>query len=165
MRLFRRKSSMWRKAMHARRELWRDTPVGPERLRLLVDWARIRVVPMSTPSLQRARREFNRSKDEWRGHADAGACACCGRLGPRVWHHLVQLQYGGNNSPNNVVKVCPPCHAVIHPHLPMTSDEPITAAVGGNVKLMPRLIRTKRNTQIDIGALDNPPRASRPTMT
>lgn len=115
-------------AQRERREMWRATPVGPERLRLLVEWAHVVVVCMTSRGLARRRVEFNASKDVWRGHAGYGVCASCGRQGERNWHHIVQLQNGGTNSPNNLVKVCRPCHAVIHPHMPMTEEDPIVAA-------------------------------------
>jgi hypothetical protein len=124
-----RKMKKLRAAQRERRALWLATPVGPERLRLLVEWARISITEMSTRGLAERRRAFNASKDEWRGDANEGLCAACGRHGRRVWHHIVQLQNGGSNSPKNLVKVCWPCHAVIHPFLPMTETDPITAAV------------------------------------
>lgn len=125
-----RKQKKLRSAQRDRRALWKATPVGPSRLRLLVDWAHVNVTEMSVRGLIDRRRAFNASKDEWRGHAGDGTCAACGRFGARAWHHIVQLQYGGTNSPKNLVRVCRPCHAVIHPHMPMTAEDPITAAAG-----------------------------------
>jgi 5-methylcytosine-specific restriction endonuclease McrA len=122
-----RKQKKMRAAQRERNAIWRSTPVGPERLRLLVEWAHIGITEMSTRGLIERRQAFNASKDVWRGHAGIGWCGACGREGKRVWHHIVQLQLGGTNSPKNLVKVCWPCHAVIHPHLPMTAEDPITA--------------------------------------
>lgn len=123
-----RKLKKLRAAQRERDALWKATPVGPERLRLLVEWAHVSIIERSAHGLSAVRRAFNASKDEWRGHAGAGRCGACGRIGFRVWHHIVQLQHGGTNSPKNLVRVCLPCHAVIHPHLPMTEADPITAA-------------------------------------
>lgn len=127
-----RKMKKMRAAQRERVALWKATPVGPERLRLLVDWAHIIVTELSLRGLAERRRAFNASKDEWRGDAGEGTCAACGRIGRRLWHHIVQLRNGGTNSPKNLVRVCWPCHAVIHPHLPMTEADPITAASGGS---------------------------------
>lgn len=122
-----RKLKKIRAAQRERHAQWRVTPFGPERLRLLVEWAHVIVAERSARNLSIARRAFNASK-EWRGDAGTGMCGACGRTGERAWHHIVQLQYGGTNSPKNLVKVCRPCHAVIHPHIPMTEEDPITAA-------------------------------------
>jgi 5-methylcytosine-specific restriction endonuclease McrA len=124
-----RKLKKYRAAQRERRAIWKATPVGPDRLGLLVEWARVTVRARSDAELSMIRRGFNASKDEWRGHAGVGLCHACGRDGSRVWHHIVQLQNGGTNSPNNLVKVCQPCHAVIHPFMPMTEEDPITASV------------------------------------
>lgn len=146
MRLSLRKRKLWRSGLKARRQQWRDTPVGPVRLGLLVQWATIKIRISSDVTLRRARLSFNASKDEWRGDAGEGPCSACGRVGPRVWHHIVQLQYGGNNSPNNVVKICPPCHAVIHPHLTMPTTAPIVAAMQKTSLPPPRLVRVRQQT-------------------
>jgi hypothetical protein len=122
-----RKLKKLRAAQRERTARWKATSVGPERLGLLVEWAHVIITEMSARGLADRRRAFNASKDEWRGDAGEGWCAACGQRGPRVWHHIVQLQYGGTNSPKNLVRVCRPCHAVIHPHLPMTEEDPITA--------------------------------------
>jgi 5-methylcytosine-specific restriction endonuclease McrA len=123
-----RKLKKHRAAQRSRHAEWKATPYGPDRLRLLVEWARVSLRGRSASDLSVIRRAFNASKDQWRGHAGVGKCHACERIGDRVWHHIVQLQNGGSNSPKNLVKVCLPCHAVIHPFLPMTDEDPITAA-------------------------------------
>lgn len=123
-----RKQKKYRAGQRERRAAFLAAPIGPERLRLLVEWARISVTTMSDRGLAGRRIAFNASKESWRGDAGEGTCKACGRFGQRVWHHIVQLQHGGTNGPKNLTKVCRPCHAVIHPHLPMTEEDPITAA-------------------------------------
>lgn len=48
----------------------------------------------------------------------ARACGSCGARGrPLVWHHIIQIQYGGSNLLRNRVPLCDPCHRHVHPWL------------------------------------------------
>lgn len=46
-------------------------------------------------------------------------CQAC-RTGdwPLNWHHIVQVQHGGSNTPRNFIALCPGCHRGVHPWLP-----------------------------------------------
>lgn len=47
--------------------------------------------------------------------ATAGYCQLCRKMGANlVGHHVIEVQEGGSNAPENIWTVCEPCHAVIH---------------------------------------------------
>ncbi len=47
--------------------------------------------------------------------ATANYCELCCKVGVNlVGHHVVEVQDGGSNEPDNIWTVCDPCHAVIH---------------------------------------------------
>jgi HNH endonuclease len=56
--------------------------------------------------------------------AGTGPCWACGTVGFRIWHHVIQIQHGGYNRQRNLVKLCKPCHAEIHPWLPGSVRKP-----------------------------------------
>jgi hypothetical protein len=35
------------------------------------------------------------------------------------WHHVIQVQHGGSNTPRNLVRLCHDCHRRVHPWLPI----------------------------------------------
>lgn len=43
--------------------------------------------------------------------------ACFSAQRALAWHHVIQIQHGGSNTPRNRVGICPACHADIHPWL------------------------------------------------
>jgi hypothetical protein len=46
-------------------------------------------------------------------------CFVCRREARKLnWHHVIQIQHGGSNSPRNRAAICDGCHAAIHPWLP-----------------------------------------------
>lgn len=51
----------------------------------------------------------------------AGNCVVCGASAD-VRHHIIQLQKGGTNGPQNLVLLCDPCHEEIHPWLKTASS-------------------------------------------
>lgn len=55
----------------------------------------------------------------------ADQCFCCLTGSRRLyWHHIIQVQHGGSNSPHNLVRLCHACHRRVHPWLePPTSRE------------------------------------------
>jgi len=57
-----------------------------------------------------------RSAPKFRGQKGA-KCWSCQQEPPKHLHHIIQLQYGGRNSPRNLVPLCKYCHAIIHPWL------------------------------------------------
>jgi len=60
-------------------------------------------------------------------------CWSCGEsaIDPLVRHHIIQLQRGGSDSPRNLIEICRPCHAEIHPWLRVAST-PQPVRVGGS---------------------------------
>jgi hypothetical protein len=50
-------------------------------------------------------------------------CFSCRTEARKVyWHHVIQVQNGGSNTPRNQIQLCARCHREIHPWL----DEPTT---------------------------------------
>lgn len=106
-------------AIHAHIELlllelfWQYVERGEDRLELLKLYA---AQPVS--------REQDWNRQAVRDEAstitlDAHGCFCCRTEDRRLyWHHVVQVQHGGSNSPRNRVAICYRCHALIHPWLP-----------------------------------------------
>lgn len=46
-------------------------------------------------------------------------CFACRTEARRVyWHHVIQVQHGGSNTPRNLVSLCHRCHRDVHPWLP-----------------------------------------------
>jgi 5-methylcytosine-specific restriction endonuclease McrA len=43
--------------------------------------------------------------------------ACLSRDWMTYWHHVVQVQHGGDNDPRNLVSICHRCHQRVHPWL------------------------------------------------
>lgn len=57
----------------------------------------------------------NRRASSSTGLADSYGCQCCRKIGVNlIGHHVVEVQEGGTNSPENVWTVCEPCHQIIH---------------------------------------------------
>jgi hypothetical protein len=47
------------------------------------------------------------------------SCFCCKTRERRLyWHHVIQVQHGGSNTPWNLVAICHACHRLVHPWLP-----------------------------------------------
>jgi hypothetical protein len=56
-------------------------------------------------------------------HTHADQCfGCLNRDRWLYWHHVIQVQHGGSNSPRNLVRLCHRCHRTVHPWL----EEPTT---------------------------------------
>lgn len=46
-------------------------------------------------------------------------CFACLTEARRVyWHHIIQVQHGGSNTPRNLTPLCHRCHGAVHPWLP-----------------------------------------------
>lgn len=76
-------------------------------------------VKLDAPKTRQERREefdVKKEKDTWKLHINTDKCFIC--FSPaQIRHHKIQLQNGGQNSYNNIVSLCRPCHADIHPWL------------------------------------------------
>lgn len=69
----------------------------------------------------RTRKQYKKAREHWekKKHTFSNrrtTCLLCqGKA--QVRHHLFQLQNGGYNLPLNIIGLCRPCHAEIHPWL------------------------------------------------
>lgn len=103
----------------SRRELlnrfWSRVRSGEQRLGLLREYAAIVVGSQTAETKQKRRGRFARSHR--RGN-EAGECWCCASHADfRERHHVIQIQHGGTNRPDNIVSVCRDCHRAVHPWL------------------------------------------------
>lgn len=49
------------------------------------------------------------------GLASGTFCQCCRKTGVKlIGHHIIEVDEGGDDRPENIWTVCDPCHAVIH---------------------------------------------------
>lgn len=75
------------------------------------------VIPYRKQQPTSARRDqFNEIKHSMHKMKVFWKCFVCGTAA-KSRHHIIQLQNGGINSRKNVVSLCDPCHAEIHPWL------------------------------------------------
>jgi hypothetical protein len=109
-----------RRVIHAFRQYYLDNPKAyynrAEKLNALLYLSTL-VFPSKTP-LPEQRDIFDKKKKElvWKLHIDAEKCFLC--LGfAEVRHHMILLKNGGRNVYSNIVTLCRPCHALIHPWL------------------------------------------------
>jgi hypothetical protein len=104
------------------REFWSAIERGDDRLATLTAWAQLRPARRANRSQHAIRREHNlqRLASRWKGKP----CFVCSELASQE-HHIVQIQHGGTNRPDNKVRVCTACHGKIHPFLkPVSRDIP-----------------------------------------
>ncbi|NLC20158.1 MAG: HNH endonuclease [Clostridiales bacterium] len=45
---------------------------------------------------------------------DFGICQICGRINKPEGHHVIDYQYGGNATTDNIVTLCHKCHKEVH---------------------------------------------------
>lgn len=62
------------------------------------------------------RHEYNTVKKKLRGYNHFQICFACG-VPATVRHHIIWIKNGGRNSRKNIIPLCRPCHAEIHPWL------------------------------------------------
>lgn len=71
----------------------------------------------ATPySVMRARMQFNKVKYGRHNLKTHETCFACKEVA-EVRHHIIPLKSGGHNGKRNLVSLCKPCHAEIHPWL------------------------------------------------
>lgn len=87
-----------------------------EKLAALVEWSGVVIPYYKQLSLRTRRAEFDEAKASLHSMKRFGRCFACGSSAT-CRHHIVQLQNGGINSKKNIVSLCDPCHAEIHPWL------------------------------------------------
>lgn len=87
-----------------------------EKLAALIEWSRIVIPYYKQRPLPERRAEFNDGKAKLHPMKRFGKCFACAH-DATCRHHVIQLQNGGINSRKNVVSLCAPCHADIHPWL------------------------------------------------
>lgn len=69
-------------------------------------------------------KEFNRHqytsyKSKLKGYNGFKHCFAC-REPAQVRHHIIWIKNGGRNHKKNIVALCRPCHAAVHPWLDMS---------------------------------------------
>lgn len=96
-----------------------------DKLRALIELAALVIPYHKQQPTQDRRADFNGVKRDLHSFQRFGQCWVC--LAPASCrHHIVQLQNGGINSRKNVVSLCDPCHAEIHPWLKEGGHRPST---------------------------------------
>lgn len=69
-----------------------------------------------TPKNKIARKKFDWVKAARHSLKSHRMCFACGAKAD-VRHHIIWLKHGGLNSKRNLISLCNPCHAYIHPWL------------------------------------------------
>lgn len=82
----------------------------------LVKMAHVRALMEGQPTPAAQRADFGDRKGRLHSFRRYGACFVCGDPAS-CRHHIIQLQHGGINHRLNLVSLCDPCHAEIHPWL------------------------------------------------
>jgi hypothetical protein len=59
-------------------------------------------------------REHRKEKIKTFFQSDKQECARCGYSGTIDIHHIIYKKEGGQDSPENLIPLCPNCHALIH---------------------------------------------------
>jgi len=110
-------------------KFWKDVrgTDSIEKLRLLREISEYKVIYWDQQPLYIRRGKFKHLKYGPRGlfRLWRSKCFVC-RVRAQARHHLIQLQNGGINSKSNLVHLCNPCHAQIHPWLLSENVEYIT---------------------------------------
>lgn len=93
-------------------QLWRERKAvisRKDRFDFLLRWSVV------TALNKRKYEKRRKASKNWK-HFDASCWLC---RGARVTcrHHIIQVQHGGNNDERNMVGLCDPCHAAVHPWL------------------------------------------------
>ncbi len=79
------------------------------KLKVLKEFAEKKVLYKNQQNLKKRRKAFI-------SKFGGKYCFLCGTK-PQCRHHIIQLQNGGINARKNIVQLCHPCHAEIHPWL------------------------------------------------
>lgn len=105
------------------RDFWRRANLegddSQDRLSLLREFSEVRLLTLRLKVRRKERRHFERRVARDFSGLEKGdwfPCFVCWRPAT-VRHHIVQLQFGGDNRPSNVAKLCKPCHSEVHPWL------------------------------------------------
>jgi hypothetical protein len=91
---------------------WAEMRAGSDRLATLHAFAEIAIVRPADWDPQAIRAKA----DQHRLTADQ-CFGCFSGDRKRAWHHIIQIQHGGSNTPRNRIALCGPCHSEIHPWL------------------------------------------------
>ena len=103
------------------------------KLDLLREYAERRYTFKHGASLKTKRTKFIQAKRHKR--LFKRPCFVCAQK-TTVRHHIIQLQHGGGNGRRNVIPLCSPCHAAIHPWLdPNYQPGPSLVEVAMEVKV------------------------------
>ncbi len=82
------------------------------KISILKKYSDIKLFRRNKQSLKRKREKFDEIKDE-KFKSKNKICFICGHK-PNVRHHIIQIQYGGINTKQNIIYLCYGCHAEIH---------------------------------------------------
>lgn len=85
-----------------------------DRLALLKKYAGIQWATIPPEMLKGRRRQYLGYKRRVLKSAGFGNCWVCLVRTALSWHHVIQLQHGGDNRTNNLVAICEGCHAEVH---------------------------------------------------
>lgn len=91
-----------------------DKLVTLGRLKLMGETIIFRNADVAKNKLQRIK--FDKVKSERHSLKSHKMCFACGNKA-EVRHHIIWIKHGGLNSKRNLVSLCKPCHAYIHPWL------------------------------------------------
>ena len=92
---------------------WTITLSADERLLRLWDASRIHLQGFSGKSLRKRRKKFWKIRSKLLRLSET-ECSICGAKAT-ARHHVIQLQHGGPNIPENICGLCDACHENIHP--------------------------------------------------
>jgi hypothetical protein len=96
----------------ALREFWRQQGDRADRLGLLQAFAEVAIVRPAEWDYLEVRRNAH---DPLLAH---NGCFVCGNRDRAIeFHHVIQIQHGGSNTPRNRVPLCSVCHDAVHPWL------------------------------------------------
>lgn len=96
----------------ALREFWRQQGDGADRLGLLQAFAEVAIVRPEGWDYLEVRRT---AQDALLAHN--GCFVCLTKDRAIEFHHVIQIQHGGSNTPRNRVPLCAVCHDAVHPWL------------------------------------------------
>ncbi len=114
VRLKRLKAKFW--SHFGGKKTWRSRRKKEKTLSVLRKFAAIEIKYKNRLPLVAYRESFNKIKFKRHSLRSHRRCFACGGIAD-VRHHIIQLQNGGDNSKRNLLSLCNPCHAEVHPWL------------------------------------------------
>jgi 5-methylcytosine-specific restriction endonuclease McrA len=112
-------------AKRAEREFWshfggdkcdRSQLSHRDTMAILLCYAAKKIRKSTSDEMPKARSGYKDKRSKLHSFSEFGNCFACGSRAD-CRHHIIQLQHGGRNKPENLVSLCDDCHAEIHPWL------------------------------------------------